>query len=118
MRVTMKTNITGYRNGEPWPGVGGTIDLPDGEAADMIANGYAKEAIDEEPAERHDTPATDDSGAPAAAHDGGAPDDGSPAAAAADGPAGDDSTAAQPVKRSRKKVAAKRPAAKPAGQSD
>lgn len=42
MLVKMKTAIGGYRNGEAWPPVGGTIDLPDHEAADMIANGYAE----------------------------------------------------------------------------
>lgn len=41
MRVQMNTQIGGYRNGEPWPLKGGTIDLPDHEAADLIANGYA-----------------------------------------------------------------------------
>lgn len=41
LRVRMKTHITGYRNGEPWPQRGGHIDLPDNEAADLVANGYA-----------------------------------------------------------------------------
>lgn len=43
MRVRMKTHITGYRDGVEWPQVGGELDLPDPEAADMIANGYAEE---------------------------------------------------------------------------
>ncbi len=47
MLVTMKTAIGGYRNGEAWPPVGGTIDLPDHEAADLIANGYAAPAAEE-----------------------------------------------------------------------
>jgi hypothetical protein len=38
----MTTHITGYRNGEPWPPAGGTVDLPDHEAADLIAAGYAE----------------------------------------------------------------------------
>jgi len=39
--VRMKINITGSRNGEPWPAPGGTLDVPDHEAADLIAAGYA-----------------------------------------------------------------------------
>lgn len=44
MLIEMRTRIGGYRNGEPWPEVGGTIDVPDHEAADLISNGYAKES--------------------------------------------------------------------------
>lgn len=42
MLVQMITHITGFRNGQPWPVPPGTIDLPDGEAADMIAAGHAR----------------------------------------------------------------------------
>lgn len=42
--ITMTTQITGTRNGEDWPPVGATINLPDGEAADLIAAGYAEAA--------------------------------------------------------------------------
>lgn len=48
MRVRMIDKIGGTRNGEPWPEVGESIDVPDGEAADLIAVGYAEEATDEE----------------------------------------------------------------------
>ena len=41
MRVQMKTKIGGYRNGEEWPAVGGTIEVPTHEAESLIANGYA-----------------------------------------------------------------------------
>ncbi len=41
MLVRMKTRIGGYRNGEPWPAPGGTIDVPAHEAHGLIANGYA-----------------------------------------------------------------------------
>lgn len=41
MQVTMRIAIGGYRNGQEWPAPGGTIDVPDHEAADLIANGYA-----------------------------------------------------------------------------
>lgn len=47
MRVQMTTHIGGYRDGEEWPNIGGVIDVPDHEAADLIAAGYAKEEIDE-----------------------------------------------------------------------
>lgn len=50
MLVQMKTQIGGYRNGEAWPAPGGLVDLPAHEAADMIANGYAEEAPDANPA--------------------------------------------------------------------
>lgn len=39
--VIMRHNISGTRNGEPWPQRGSGIDLPDVEAADMIAAGFA-----------------------------------------------------------------------------
>lgn len=41
MRVQLNHDISGLRNGEPWPGRGGEIDLPDDEAEGMIANGSA-----------------------------------------------------------------------------
>lgn len=47
MRVRMKTHISGFRDGEPWPEIGGTIDVPEHEAADLAAAGYA-EAVDPE----------------------------------------------------------------------
>lgn len=53
MHVRMRKHITGARNGLAWPNVGELIELPDHEAADMIANGYAEEAP-------HATPAADD----------------------------------------------------------
>ena len=39
--VRMVVTITGTRNGEDWPKAGGTIDVPDAEAADLIAAGLA-----------------------------------------------------------------------------
>lgn len=41
MLVRMKTRIGGYRDGEPWPAPGGTIDVPAHEAHSLISNGYA-----------------------------------------------------------------------------
>lgn len=43
MKITMLVAITGTRDGDEWPDVGGTLDVPDREAADLIAVGYAKE---------------------------------------------------------------------------
>lgn len=47
MRVEMIQHITGTRDGVEWPLAGGTIDLPDHEATDLIGAGLAKEATDE-----------------------------------------------------------------------
>lgn len=37
----MKIKIQGSRNGVRWPDVGGVVDLPDGEANDLIAQDFA-----------------------------------------------------------------------------
>ncbi|KPC73717.1 hypothetical protein ADL26_13375 [Thermoactinomyces vulgaris] len=44
MRVTMKVDLSGTRNGEPWPRRGETVDLPDEEAAQLCASGMAETA--------------------------------------------------------------------------
>ena len=44
MIVKLLVGITGTRNGQTWPPRGGTIDLPDGEAQQMIAAGMAEDA--------------------------------------------------------------------------
>jgi hypothetical protein len=41
-KVQLIAKISGTRNGEDWPAPGGVIDLPAGEAADLIASGVAK----------------------------------------------------------------------------
>jgi hypothetical protein len=46
MRVRMKVDITGTRNGEPWPAREETIDLPDEEARDLCASGMAEPVPD------------------------------------------------------------------------
>lgn len=43
MQVKLKVSISGTRDGAEWPPVGFPIDLPDGEAAQMIAAGLAVE---------------------------------------------------------------------------
>lgn len=42
MLIKMTANITGTRDGVDWPAVGGTLDVPDSEAADLIAAGLAE----------------------------------------------------------------------------
>lgn len=42
MKVRMKVEISGTRNGEYWPKPGETMDLPDAEALDYIANGICE----------------------------------------------------------------------------
>ena len=48
MLAKMIAQLTGTRDGEDWPRVGATIDLPDAEAADLIMNGYAVDPTDVE----------------------------------------------------------------------
>lgn len=47
MQVTMKRQISGTRDGVDWPAPGETIDVPDEEAAGLIANGLAEESTAE-----------------------------------------------------------------------
>lgn len=51
MLVRMRVEVSGTRNGESWPAKGGTVDLPEDEAVNLIAVGLAVEADDEEQAE-------------------------------------------------------------------
>lgn len=70
MRVTMSIQIGGYRNGEPWPAPGNTIDVPEAEAHDLIANHYAEATDDQAPAADNDPAAgTEPDAAPAADDD-------------------------------------------------
>lgn len=52
MKVRMKATITGCRNGVNWPAPGETIDLPDNEAAEMCAAGYAEPVAETAKAEK------------------------------------------------------------------
>lgn len=58
MKITMLVAITGTRDGQEWPDVGGTLDVPDREAADLIAVGYAKE-VDGATGSEHDVDETE-----------------------------------------------------------
>lgn len=50
MRVRLLVEITGTRDGEPWPPLGDVVDLPDAEATDLVRGGLAVEASDPRPA--------------------------------------------------------------------
>jgi hypothetical protein len=42
MKIRMKTAVSGSRNGELWPPRGGTLEVPDDEAAALCSNGMAE----------------------------------------------------------------------------
>lgn len=56
MRIRMKIALSGLRNGQPWPAVGQTTELPTGEAQHLVASGIAEEVPDGPPAEETATP--------------------------------------------------------------
>ncbi|MFI0900568.1 hypothetical protein [Streptomyces sp. NPDC020983] len=41
MKVRMKVEVSGNRDGQSWPSRGGTIDLPKSEAMQLCSNGMA-----------------------------------------------------------------------------
>jgi len=47
MRIRMKTQILGTRDGEAWPPKGGIKDIPDHEGARLCANGFAEPVVEE-----------------------------------------------------------------------
>lgn len=71
--VRMLRGISGYRDGEPWPAVGETIDLPEWEAEHMFHAGHVaivEEGYEAGPGTHGDAEAIEDGGE-AAAGDGG-----------------------------------------------
>ncbi|MGH3439998.1 MAG: hypothetical protein ACRDRN_26585 [Sciscionella sp.] len=52
MKVRMKVEMSGARNGVLWPKRGGVIDLPDAEAADMCRAKLAEPVAEKEPVEK------------------------------------------------------------------
>ncbi len=63
--VRMRMKIGGLRNLKPWPETGGEIELPDGEAADLVRFGRAEyidegDTPDEDPTEQQDDAADDE----------------------------------------------------------
>lgn len=55
MKVRIKVPLTGLYNGEPWPQVGKTIDLPDHVAEGMIRVGHVEAVA--QPAKKAEKPA-------------------------------------------------------------
>ncbi|MFD5425213.1 hypothetical protein [Streptomyces sp. NPDC127084] len=47
MRIRMNVQMSGTRNGEPWPARGEVTELPTAEAAHLVASGIAEEVVDE-----------------------------------------------------------------------
>ena len=48
MNVTMRVQISGTRDGQDWPAPGASIDVPDDEAAQLLALGLATEGSDDD----------------------------------------------------------------------
>lgn len=48
MLVKMRREVSGLRNREPWPPVGGTIELTEDEAVTLVRNGMAEPVYDPE----------------------------------------------------------------------
>lgn len=73
MRIRMKVEMSGTRNGEPWPKRGEVAELPTAEAAHLVGAGIAEQVPDEPPAvetatapdaETSEPPETEDAAAP------------------------------------------------------
>jgi len=47
MKVRMKTQLTGSRNGVRWPAAGEVKELTDNEGADLCAAGLAEPVVEE-----------------------------------------------------------------------
>lgn len=47
MKVQMTATISGTRDGNDWPALGGLIDVPSVEAAELIANGFARAVVEQ-----------------------------------------------------------------------
>lgn len=52
MKVRMKVEMSGTRNGEAWPGRGETVVVGDQEGADLCAAGLAEPVAAPEPVEK------------------------------------------------------------------
>lgn len=71
MKIRLKVDVSGTRNGVPWPPRGSVIDLPDAEAVEYCAAGMAvpvaekpveEHAVDDDATEERETPLTTDTG--------------------------------------------------------
>ena|GEM_PF-3456559 len=46
MKVQLRVQVSGMRDGQPWPPAGGVIDVPDDEALTLLRNGTADPVVD------------------------------------------------------------------------
>ncbi|MEV5261751.1 hypothetical protein AB0L02_27390 [Streptomyces anulatus] len=56
MRIRMKVQMSGTRNGSRWPKAGEIADIPTGEASHLVASGIAEKVSDGPPTEETATP--------------------------------------------------------------
>ncbi len=63
MRVVMCARISGTRNGDEWPAIGGEVDVPDAEAVDLLNAGLAV-AAESAPVEKATAKPTETATAP------------------------------------------------------
>jgi hypothetical protein len=47
VKIVMKVEVSGTRNGQPWPKPGDTVDVDDNEAAQLCAAGLAAPVVDD-----------------------------------------------------------------------
>lgn len=59
MKVKMKVQISGTRDGSPWPAPGGVVDVEDAEGADLCAGNLA-EPVASDPVEKAVAPAAEE----------------------------------------------------------
>lgn len=52
MKVRMRAQVSGTRDGERWPAVGGELVVPDAEGADLCSQGLAEPVAEPEKPER------------------------------------------------------------------
>ncbi len=62
MKVRMKVDVSGTRNGQEWPRRGQVMELPDDEAAQYCANGMAEPVADTGEVETATTPPAEQRG--------------------------------------------------------
>ncbi len=62
MDVRLRLQLTGTRDGQPWPPPGTLVDLPDQEAEDLIAAGLATDPDDVDEDQDDDELEDDDEG--------------------------------------------------------
>lgn len=56
MKIRMKIQMSGTRNGQRWPKAGETADIPTGEATHLVASGIAEQVTDEQVTEPQPEP--------------------------------------------------------------